>query len=142
MFRNDWFGRFPFFEAVPDAGTLFDRLLQERPVYATRAYPPLNVREDPDRIEVMAEIPGIDPNTLDVKVQDNTLLIRGSRTPDEEGGKLLRRERQRGAFQREVALPAKVDHHQVEAEYRLGILTITMPKAAEARPHVIKIKSA
>ena len=142
MFRNEWFGRFPVFEAIPDAGTLFDRLLRERAASANRAYPPLNVREDPEKIEVIAELPGIDPDKLDVKVQDNTLLIRGSRVPDEEGGRLVRRERQHGSFQREIALPAKVDSRHVEAEYRLGILTITLPKAAEAKPFMIKVKSA
>lgn len=142
MFHNDWFGPFPLLQTVSDRERLFERLFREHSVPTPRAYPPLNVHEDPEKIVVLAELPGVDPESLDLKVQNDTLLIQGSRVTEQEGGRWARRERQQGKFRREISLPSKVANQQVEAEYRLGILTITMPKAPEARPHMIKVKTA
>ncbi|MFH0943869.1 MAG: Hsp20/alpha crystallin family protein [Planctomycetota bacterium] len=142
MFHNDWFGRFPMLHSLAERDRLFERLFREHAHAVPRAYPPLNVHEDPEKIVVLAELPGVDPESLDVKVQNDTLLIQGSRVADEEGGQWIRRERLQGDFRRVISLPSKVANQEVEAEYRLGILSVTMPKAPEAKPHVIKVKTA
>ena len=106
-------------------------------------FPPINVSEDSDSVYVRAELPGIAAADLDITMENDTLTIAGERKPVEEGGQVSyhRREREWGAFRRSFSLPARVESGDVQARYVDGILTITLPKAAEARPKQIAVQA-
>ena len=105
-------------------------------------YPPINVSETDDEIVVRAELPGIDPKTLDVTMEQDTLTISGERRPHEEkDASYHRRERSWGTFRRSFSVPRRVDSAKVAARYVNGILTVELPKAAEARPRQINVQA-
>jgi len=107
-----------------------------------RAWVPLvDIRETPGTFEVSAELTAIDPSSLDVSVQNNTLTIRGKRKHVETGDDetLLRVERDYGAFARSLTLPRSVKPEDIEAIYKKGVLIISIPKRAEAGPKKIQV---
>ena len=103
----------------------------------------MNVWTNQDGVVVTAELPGINPEDLDISVQNENLTLRGSRTPDEveEGVTYHRRERSSGSFVRSLQLPFNVDSDQVEASYAKGVLRITLPRADADKPKKIAIKA-
>lgn len=109
----------------------------------TALFPALNVWEEADRFVLVAELPGVKPEALDVSVVDGRLVIKGSRpTAVSEAGSYLCRERVSGDFLRSVELPGGVDAAAVEAELRDGLLTIALPKAEAAKPRRITVRNA
>jgi HSP20 family protein len=106
-------------------------------------FPALNISEDHDSLYVRAELPGIAPDELEISTKENSLIILGERKILAEGEKVSyhRKERESGRFRRIVALPAPVDAEKVTAQCKDGILTVTLPKAAEAKPRQIEVKS-
>lgn len=107
-----------------------------------RAWVPLvDIRETPGTFEVSAELPAIDPTTLDVSVQNNTLTIRGKRKHVETGDDetLLRTEGNYGAFERSFTLPRSVKPEDIEAIYKKGVLVISIPKRPAAGPTKINV---
>jgi len=112
------------------------------PGRAARAYPLLNLSEDKDHVYVEALAPGIDPDSLEVTVLNNTLRLAGEKQAISEAIKpeaFHRSERSAGAFVRTVTLPAEVDGSKVEAGYRDGLLRISLPKAEAAKPKQISV---
>jgi len=107
------------------------------------SYPAMNVWTDQDGAVVTAEMPGINADDMDISVQEDTLTLRGNRTPDEvpEGGTYHRRERGTGQFTRSLQLPFQVEAGKVEASYAKGILSITLPRAEADKPKKITIKA-
>lgn len=105
-------------------------------------WPSVNVSETPETLVVTAEVPGLEPKEIDISVVGNTLTIRGEkRIEKEEKGKTwYRREISGGRFTRSFTLPASVDAEHVEATCKAGILTVTLPKRAEARAKRIEVK--
>ena len=116
-----------------------------REVFPHRAgvFPPINVSEDGENLHVSSELPGIEPGDIDISVEGETLTLRGERKlPDTgEGVNYHRRERESGRFRRIVSLPARIDPDGVEAVFKNGVLRIVLPKAAEARPKQVKVKT-
>ena len=108
------------------------------------SFPPVNIWTGEDAALLTAEIPGIDPATVEVTVKDDTVTIRGTMQPDDISAKeaWIRRERGTGSFVRSFALPFTVEADKVEARYRLGILEIKLPKREEDKPKKIAIRSA
>lgn len=104
-------------------------------------HPPVNVWTSDDGALLSAEVPGVDPEKIDVSVVGDTVTISGSRALEESapGVEFLRRERGHGDFQRSLRLPFKVDPEQVEARCKDGILWLTLPKAREARARKIEV---
>jgi HSP20 family protein len=104
---------------------------------------PLDVSENENQFVIKASLPGVRPEDVDVTVQGDTLTIRGeSKAEEEEKGEHWHlRERRFGQFQRSVSLPARVSADAARAQYDHGILTLTLPKAEEAKPRQIKIAS-
>ena len=103
--------------------------------------PALDVYEDKDQFVVKAEVPGMEKEDIDVSLHDGSLTISGERKSDhktEEAG-VYRSERYFGRFQRTLDLPTGVDANKVKAEYRDGILTVTIAKAEEAKPKKINV---
>lgn len=105
-------------------------------------FPLINLSEDDECLHLSAELPGAAPDGLEVSVKGDTLNLRGRVGAAEAGEDVNfhRRERESGRFRRTVTLPVKVDADRVEAVFKNGILTVTMPKAAEAKAHQISIK--
>lgn len=93
-------------------------------------YPQIDVTEDDKELIVTVEVPGMDENDIQVSISDNVLSLSGHKeTEKEEKGKRFHRiERTSGSFRRDVPLPAEVDENRVEALFKNGILTVTLPK--------------
>jgi HSP20 family protein len=122
------------------------------------AFPAVNVRETDEAIVVEAELPGLDAGGVDIAVTGDELTLKGSRpepeaaqpTPTGEQGNgsrkpavtWHRRERGTGGFERRITLPVAVDATRVEARLADGVLTVTCPKAPEAQPHKVQVRSA
>lgn len=103
--------------------------------------PPVTMHCTKDAVVVRAEVPGVDPKDLELSVQNDTLSISGARTtaPADEQHTVHRRERVSGAFARALQLPCKVDDENVTASCKNGVLTVTLPRAAEDKPKTIAI---
>jgi len=104
-------------------------------------FPPLNVGATPERVDVYLFAAKLDPKTLDLSIQQNLLSVSGSRRVEAENEKAeyYRRERFDGDFRRVLALPEDVDPERVTAQYRDGILHITIPRHESARPRQITV---
>jgi HSP20 family protein len=104
--------------------------------------PQLDIAETDQHIEVAIDVPGIDPNEVDLRIQGDVLTVRGEyRQEEKEAGKTFHRvERRRGGFVRTVTLPMAVDEKGVKATYRDGVLTVTLPKPQDQRSRRIKIE--
>jgi HSP20 family protein len=108
-----------------------------------RAYPLVNLHEDNDNLYVEAMAPGIDPDSLNLVVVHNTLTISGEKKgpPDEIGTDAFHREeRAGGKFVRTIALPVEIDDSKVNAEYKDGLLLVTLPKSERAKPKRINVQ--
>ena len=103
---------------------------------------PVDLSETDGHVVVKAALPGIQPEDVDISVSDGVLTIKGETKSEEksDGENYHRREIRYGAFSRVIALPAEVDDAKAEAEFQDGVLTVTLPKAEEARPKQIKVK--
>lgn len=105
-------------------------------------FPPLLVTEEGANVFVEAEIPGINPNDIDINVHGKTLTLSGERKPEKaDGASFHRRERKWGSFRKAITLPDEVNSEGVQAECKNGVLKITLPKAEQAKPKKIAIKS-
>ena len=106
-------------------------------------FPALNVHEDSDKYYVEAEVPGIKPEDIHIDVEGNTLSIGGERKLNGmENASYHRRERRAGRFKKAISLPMEINADAVSAEYKDGVLTVTLPQREEARPKQIEVKVA
>jgi HSP20 family protein len=123
---------------LTDLQNEFERLL-ESPLTAWS--PALDVHEDKDSFVIRAELPGLKREDIEVSLQDGALVISGERKAEkaEEGVEVHRQERYYGKFQRALTLPEPVAADKVKADYRDGVLTITLPKTEEAKPKKIDV---
>ncbi len=105
--------------------------------------PPFDVSETENEIIVRAELPGMDVKDIDIALTDGLLTIKGERELEKEDKKenYHRIERQFGSFSRSLNLGEKVKADGIEAGYKDGILTVTLPKAEESKPKKIEVKS-
>ena len=110
---------------------------------STRTWaPPVDIFENADNIVLKAELPGVDPKDVEIRVEDNTLCLKGERKFEREVKEenYHRVERSYGSFARSFSLPNSIDADKVVADYKDGLLTLTMPKREEAKPKTIKIE--
>ena len=108
----------------------------------TRAWAPaVDIFETDQNLVVKAELPGVDPKDVEIRVENNTLYLKGERKFEKETKEenYHRIERSYGAFTRAIALPNSVDADKAAADYKNGVLTLTLPKREEAKPKTIKI---
>ncbi|MCO5102097.1 MAG: Hsp20/alpha crystallin family protein [Burkholderiaceae bacterium] len=107
-------------------------------------FPPMNVGVTPDRVDVYLFVAGIDPNAVELSLQQNVLSIAGRReapsSQADEKAAYYRRERFAGEFRRAVTLPEDVDPERVDARYRDGVLQVTIQRRESARPRSITIQ--
>ena len=116
-----------------------------RPLWGeSRLFPLLNVTESADAFEVAAEIPGMRTDDLEIKIEGDTLSLKGERKPEEvdQGVSFHRRERATGSFQRSITLPRTIDSEKVTASYKNGVLTITLTKETPHEPKQITVETA
>lgn len=106
-------------------------------------FPALNVSEDENNLYVRAELPGVKADDLEINTQDGNLVIKGERKLPKEAENISyhRREREAGMFQRIISLPARIEDGKVKANLKDGVLMVTLPKAEEAKPSRIKVKT-
>jgi HSP20 family protein len=106
----------------------------------SRWTPPVDVYQDKDQFTVVAELPGMKKEELEISLNGDTLTISGERKAQEkEGDQGFRTERFFGRFQRSLTLPSVVDAEKVKATYKDGILEVVLPKAEEAKPKQIEV---
>jgi HSP20 family protein len=113
------------------------------PEATTAAWLPLvDIFEEPDVIRLVAEVPGVRPEDVKISVEGSLLTIKGTKeqVTEEKAEKVHRYERTYGAFERTFTLSASIDANKIKATYNLGVLTITLPKAETAKPHLIKVE--
>lgn len=118
-----------FFEGMPAAGAGF--------------VPALDVYQDNDNVIIETPLPGIDPEKVNISVANDVLTIEGSSEKKTEVDEkdYYRKEIRAGSFHRAVALPASVNGEKASAEYKDGVLKITIPKEERAKPKQIKISA-
>jgi len=106
--------------------------------------PAVDIFETDENLVVKAELPGVDPKDVEVRVEDSTLYLKGQRKFENEvkDENYHRIERSYGSFTRTFALPSSINADKVAAEYKDGMLTLTLPKREEAKPKTIKIQVA
>jgi HSP20 family protein len=103
--------------------------------------PPVDIKETENDLILKADIPDVDMKDIDVHVENGTLTIRGERKfeAEKKEGSWHRVERSYGHFERAFTLPETVDFDAVKADYKAGVLTITIPKKEVAKPRQIKV---
>ncbi len=118
--RSDWFGG-----ATASSG----------------AFPLVNVFRQGDDFVVVAELPGVSKDDLDVQIQKKQLRLAGKKSIDfPEEASVHRRERRKGSFDRTITFPVAVDPDGAKAEYRDGVLKLHVPRSAEEKPRSIAIR--
>jgi HSP20 family protein len=134
----DW--RSPFRRSVFDIEPLWRREL------SWTATPAVDIAEKDKAYEVTAELPGMDENNIEVKVANGMLTIKGEKKEEKEEKKkdYYHSERRYGSFERRFQVPDGVDTSKIEASFKKGVLTVTLPKTAEAQAaeKKIAVKSA
>ena len=105
--------------------------------------PAVDVFDNKDAVVIKAELAGMDPDDIQIEVEDNVLTIKGERRFEEtvDDDHYYRVERRYGSFQRSLALPQGVKPEDIAAGYEDGILTVTVPKAEEEKPKRIEVKA-
>ncbi|MDR3777017.1 MAG: Hsp20/alpha crystallin family protein [Terracidiphilus sp.] len=138
----------PFHEVVSlqnRVNSLFRNLNEgESPMASASFVPPVDIYEDADKLTLKLEIPGMNEKDLDVRVEDNTLTVRGERKfeSEEKEQNFHRIERSYGSFYRAFTLPSTVETDKVQANYNAGVLKLELKKKPEAQPKQIKINVA
>jgi len=113
---------------------------------ATRQGPrrmPIDLYRDGDHYVLTADLPGIDPGSVDVDIDGQLLTVRAERTPrSQEGVKWLTRERQGGTFLRQLTLGQGIDTASISANYENGVLSVLIPVSESAKPRKVAVTSA
>ena len=111
--------------------------------YQGSAYPKVNVYEYDDKVGIVAEIPGLDKKQLEVSVEEGVLTIAGDKHSafENEGAKVLRRELKQSSFKRQFELGELLDGENIKANFKDGILSVSVPKLEPEKPkkHTVKI---
>lgn len=137
--------QFPGFDAFPSTGlSLLEDTLSRffsEPTAARPWCPAVDISENENALVLSADIPGVKMEDIDIKLEQGTLTLSGSREfkKQEEKGGYHRLERSYGSFHRAFSLPDTVDTDKVEASFDNGVLTITLPKKELAKPRTIKV---
>jgi len=113
----------------------------DSPLTTASFVPAVDIYEDAQKVMLKLEVPGIEEKDLDVRVENNTLTVKGERKfeKEEKEENFHRIERRYGSFTRSFTLPATVNSEEVRADYEQGVLKIRLPKRAEAKPKQIKV---
>ena len=125
-------------QAVTQPETQAVEATRPRELYVT---PPVDIYETPESLVVIADVPGVDPAHLEVRVDKNILTLRGQ-TQDQMPGDLRYREYTLVSFFRQFALGEQIDQDGIRAALKQGVLMLTLAKAAKAQPRAITVNAA
>lgn len=135
----------PFLEPFEDMDKLFSDFMPSLRGRMTQAIftPAIDMYDDKDNIIVETQLAGIDPEKVDISVENDVLTIRGEneKKTEVEDKDYYRKEIYRGSFYRSIQLPTHVEGDKATASVESGVLKILIPKAPEAKPKTIKIKT-
>ena len=146
--RRPQLATWPGFGGLTDLRDEIDRLFEAPLAELARGSqllsgwtPALDLFEDPDNVYVRVELPGMKKDDIELSLHDGTLSIVGERKGEEkfQDAEMYRSERFFGRFQRTITLPTTVAADKVKAQYKDGILKVTLPKAEEAKPKHIDV---
>jgi len=114
---------------------------EEKDMIASTWTPSVDIYEKENELVLTAELPGIDEKDIEIKIEDNTLTLRGERKFEKETKEenYHRIERSYGTFFRSFTIPQYIDQDRIEAEYENGVLKVNMPKKPEAKPKSVKV---
>jgi len=101
--------------------------------------PPVDIFETEDALSVVADLPGVSKDEVDIRVEDNILTIKGKAHYNPPAG-LLREEFNLQGYYRQFQLSDEVDQNRISAEFKNGVLTLSLPKAEKSKPRQIKVK--
>lgn len=134
---------FPLADFQGTVNHLFNRFCHEQDEPHYPWVPAIDMAQTDDVLIVKAEVPGLRAEDIELSVQDGTLSISGDKkdTAEQSDEHYYHVERRYGNFHRTIPLPSDVDASEIEAECADGVLTITLPKAEETKPHRIAVKS-
>ena len=136
---------FPLFDLNREMGRLFGDLLDSRLSFGSHdtqasPFPAVNVWESDADVFVETEVPGLKMDDVEIQLLGSELSIKGRREAlKNDGVTHHRRERFSGSFERQLTIPVEIDAEKVRAELNDGVLTITLPQAAAARPKKIEV---
>jgi HSP20 family protein len=104
--------------------------------------PAVDIKEEPDRFVILADLPGVDPKDIEITAENGMLTVRGERKSekDEEREGFRRVERVRGTFYRRFSLPDTADTNAIKARGKDGVLEITLPKHEKVQPKKITVQ--
>lgn len=119
-----------------------DRLFTGRSINYLQSFPAINMWMSENDVVLSSEIPGVDPDNIEISIEGDVLDLSGSRVAEDlkEGGKYHRQERPHGTFRRKIRLPFRAQEDKIEAKYEKGILTIKIPQAEADKPRKISVK--
>ncbi|MHC5109672.1 MAG: Hsp20/alpha crystallin family protein [Planctomycetota bacterium] len=127
---------------------VFDRVWHSGPataiMHGVGKAPAVDVYEFADRYVLLADVPGVPGDEIDVSFLDGELTIRGEIKPAFEAdseGSVVRIERRGGAFSRSVPMPAGINANAIAAKCKNGLLEVTLPKIESASPHAVKVEA-
>jgi HSP20 family protein len=104
------------------------------------SYPPINIFQKGDDFVAVIELPGVNKADLQIEAKENTIRISGKKIINyDEVASIHRRERVSGSFDRTISIPIDIDPNGIRAEYREGVLALSIPRAESAKPRTIKI---
>ena len=136
----------PFLNLQQEMNSIFNRFsenfLSPFKEDAWSTYPKVNIKESKTKIEVSAELPGLDKKDIEINITDNVLTLRGEKRLENEmqEDNYYRMERSYGSFNRTVTLPSEVIADKTDAKYKNGVLTISVPKKPESEQKAKKIE--
>jgi HSP20 family protein len=115
---------------------------QYRDSAAASWVPPVNILEEADAIRIVTEVPGVKPENVKISLESNVLTIRGDKeqVAEERTERVHRYERTYGTFERSFTLPSSVNPSAIQATYEHGVLTVTLPKAEQAKRRQIEVQ--
>jgi HSP20 family protein len=114
---------------------------EEKDMISSTWTPSVDIYETENSLVLTAEVPGVDENNIEIKIEDNTLSLNGERIFEKETSEenYHRIERSYGSFYRSFTIPRNVDQEKIKAEHDNGVLRITMPKKPESKPKTVKV---
>ena len=142
LISNPWSSRVDPFTELNRLQRQMNRLF-DTSMHRTADYPAVNILGNESEIRVVAEVPGMDPDKLELTVNGNVLTIEGERAaePVDEQTAIYRQERGTGRFARAIRLPYEADNEKIAARYQHGVLTVTLPRSEATKPRKIEVKS-
>ncbi|MDA7977465.1 MAG: Hsp20/alpha crystallin family protein [Pirellulales bacterium] len=138
----------PWSDMRQEFDRVFDQFVDSPLGFMTRPFsgamhPSVDVAEKDEEVIVRAELPGVEPDKIDLSLAENTITLSGEKieTHEESEGEFYRKESRYGSFRRSIPLPCAVDSESADAEFKNGVLTVRLKKHAGAKRQKIAIRS-